>query len=220
MIGATLAGKVTEPVQARSRQTAERVLTAAVDLLAERGINGFSMTAMAERAGVSVGGVYGRYPDKETLLYAVKSQVLGDLQDTVKEALDRAPDTVDAAVAAYIETISSTLFDNPRLYGFIFVHSADSDDLKGLGFTFHDTIRTAYIRKLNAAGVTNNDALAITYEMVVQSLLMRVISLGHATANTALYQGFPEPTAYARALTGYISMILLDNADEKGHHEP
>lgn len=203
-----MSAKVTEPVQARSRRTAERVLKAAVDLIAERGINGFAMTAVAERAGVSIGGVYGRYPDKDALLHAVKSRVLDELQATVQSALDDAPDAVDAVVRAYTGTISSSLFDNPRLYAFIFVHSADKADLKGLGFSFHDAIRTAYVRKLSGAGVTDQDALAATYEMIVQSLLMRVISVGHSEPTTPLYEGFPDPEKYATTMAGYISTIL------------
>ena len=57
--------------QERSRQTASRLLEAAEELLAERGLDGASIPEIAKRAGVSAASIYRRFNDKDGLLRAV-----------------------------------------------------------------------------------------------------------------------------------------------------
>ena len=45
-----------------------RILEAALDELAARGISHFSVSAVARRAGVSKGSIYLRWPDREELM--------------------------------------------------------------------------------------------------------------------------------------------------------
>ena len=59
------------PQQARSRETFNRLLDAAEALLEEKGLDAATVPAIAKRAGVSVGVVYRRFPDKDNLLRAV-----------------------------------------------------------------------------------------------------------------------------------------------------
>lgn len=57
--------------QTRSQETLERLLTAAELVLRDEGPDGATLRAIADRAGVSVGIVYRRFPDKDTVLRAV-----------------------------------------------------------------------------------------------------------------------------------------------------
>jgi AcrR family transcriptional regulator len=57
--------------QARSRLTVHRLLSAAEALLEHGGLEAATVPAIAETAGVSVGVVYRRFPDKDALLRAV-----------------------------------------------------------------------------------------------------------------------------------------------------
>lgn len=59
------------PKQARSRHTLHRLLTAAEALLEHGGLEAATIPAIAHAAGVSVGSVYRRFPDKDALLRAV-----------------------------------------------------------------------------------------------------------------------------------------------------
>jgi AcrR family transcriptional regulator len=52
----------------RDPQIAARVLRAAVEELAERGIAGFSTNSVAARAGVDKRGIYARWPDRDQLV--------------------------------------------------------------------------------------------------------------------------------------------------------
>lgn len=58
-------------VQARSRLTLHRLLAAAEALLEHGGLDAATVPAIAQTAGVSVGVVYRRFPDKDALLRAV-----------------------------------------------------------------------------------------------------------------------------------------------------
>ncbi|HEX6243300.1 MAG TPA: TetR/AcrR family transcriptional regulator [Polyangiales bacterium] len=62
------------PVQQRSRDTVDTILTAAARVLEQRGYAGFNTNRVAERAGVSIGSVYQYFPDKDALLAALGIQ--------------------------------------------------------------------------------------------------------------------------------------------------
>lgn len=60
-----------EPKQERSRHTLHRLLSATEALLEHGGLEAATVPAIAKAAGLSVGVVYRRFPDKDMLLRAV-----------------------------------------------------------------------------------------------------------------------------------------------------
>ena len=83
---------VRPPKQRRSRESYERVLDAAHALLEENGFDGFTVQEVAVRSGVSVGALYERFGNKETLLRAVHARLM--------EAMTRAGDAAVARIDA------------------------------------------------------------------------------------------------------------------------
>ena len=73
-------------VRPRSIQAHEKVLNAALNLFAERGIEATSMDSIAQASGVSKATIYNHWSDKEALLLEVMLMVNG---------LDREPEDVD-----------------------------------------------------------------------------------------------------------------------------
>ena len=73
-------------VRPRSIEAHEKVLNAALNLFAERGIEATSMDAIAQVSGVSKATIYNHWSDKEALLLEVMLMVNG---------LDREPEDVD-----------------------------------------------------------------------------------------------------------------------------
>jgi AcrR family transcriptional regulator len=71
------------PLQARSRARLGRVLDAAEEVLEREGPDGFSTTAVARMAGVSVGSVYRFFPDKQALAEALAVRFWSDFADLV-----------------------------------------------------------------------------------------------------------------------------------------
>jgi AcrR family transcriptional regulator len=77
-----------------------RILEAAMDLVAERGLD-IGLNDVAHRAGVGVGTVYRRFPDKEHLLEALFVERLGDVVGVAEEAADEPSGWV--AVCRWLE---------------------------------------------------------------------------------------------------------------------
>ena len=75
-----------QPVQARSRETVERILGAAADLLEEGGVDAVTTRAIAERADVTAPSLYRFFADREQVLDALIEQHLGRLSAFLAEA--------------------------------------------------------------------------------------------------------------------------------------
>ncbi|WP_025357205.1 TetR/AcrR family transcriptional regulator [Kutzneria albida] len=104
------------PQQARSRMSLRKVLAAAEHVLATSGIEEFTVAAVAEHAGVSVGAIYRRFTGKEQLLHAVKDQLLGQLETGVAEALRCAESGLDGVVAAFTHAMARTFSHHDRIF--------------------------------------------------------------------------------------------------------
>ncbi len=59
------------PQQSRSRESLQKLLKAATEVLQEKGLEGATIPRIAARAGLSPGSVYRRFPDKDALLRKV-----------------------------------------------------------------------------------------------------------------------------------------------------
>lgn len=74
------------PLQARATVTVEAILEATIQVLLLVGPIRLTTTAVAERAGVSVGTMYQYFPNKEALMYAVTERHLNDVAQRVERA--------------------------------------------------------------------------------------------------------------------------------------
>ncbi|WP_304192491.1 TetR/AcrR family transcriptional regulator [Phenylobacterium aquaticum] len=70
------------PQQARSRLTMERLLSAALAVLEDRGLAGITIPEIAAEAGLSTGSIYRRFADKDALIKAAFLQLLDSAQAT------------------------------------------------------------------------------------------------------------------------------------------
>lgn len=94
-------------------QLRERVLTAAIDLFADRGYDATSVNEVVLRAGVTKGALYHYFTAKEDLLYEIYrgllDQQLTDLDRILAERTDPA-----AALHAVIENLVTTTISHAR----------------------------------------------------------------------------------------------------------
>ncbi|MEU9060268.1 TetR/AcrR family transcriptional regulator [Streptomyces sp. NPDC048430] len=65
-------GGIRAPKQERSQRSFDRVLDTTLELLAEKGYQGFALTEVSRRSGVSVGSIYTRVDGKDDLLRAAQ----------------------------------------------------------------------------------------------------------------------------------------------------
>src|ERR1700716_3499912 len=61
----------------RSASAHQKVLSAALELVAERGVNATSMDAIAQKSGVSKATIYKHWADKDALLLDIMAEVHG-----------------------------------------------------------------------------------------------------------------------------------------------
>ena len=83
---------VRPPKQARSRHTFHRLLAAAEALLEHGGMEAATIPAIAKAAGVSVGSVYRRFPDKDALLRAVYERFFHNIGEMNRSRLQSIAD--------------------------------------------------------------------------------------------------------------------------------
>jgi AcrR family transcriptional regulator len=81
---------INAPKQQRSRASFVRVLDAAVELLSERGYEGFTLQEVSKRAHTSIGSIYGRVKGKDDLFRAVQDHVLSAIDIEMASILDPA----------------------------------------------------------------------------------------------------------------------------------
>lgn len=73
----------------RGRETYERILLAAQDLLHEGGIDAFTTNAIANRAGVSPPSFYNLFKDKYALLEVLCDRLQAEQEEVIRAATDR-----------------------------------------------------------------------------------------------------------------------------------
>lgn len=100
------------PRQERGERTVAAVLDSAAAVIAEVGYEAATMTAVAERAGASIGAVYQYFPNKVAVVQALRAQY-GEMMHgfwgpiTVAAAIVPVPDLVDRIFAVLIDFIES-----------------------------------------------------------------------------------------------------------------
>jgi AcrR family transcriptional regulator len=103
------------PVQRRSRERVERMLTAAATLIAEGGSDAMRMSDVAEMAGVSIGSLYQYFPDKGAIIRTLAERYNAQGRACIEAALAdvRDMDGLREAFAGLIDTYYAMFLAEP-----------------------------------------------------------------------------------------------------------
>ena len=105
------------PVQERkSRKTRQRVIRAAIECISESGFKHATTTRIAERAGISWGGIQHQFGAKAAILDAVLQELLGEFTAELA-GISPARDSLNARVAALVHG-AWALMCNPAYQAF------------------------------------------------------------------------------------------------------
>jgi AcrR family transcriptional regulator len=126
-----------EPKQERSRETVDAILEATARILARRGWAGLNTNEVAEVAGVSVGSLYQYFPNKLSLIEAVRNRHFQD----VLNALDAAND-IEQLVQAMIDLHNR----HPAIHNVLLEETPRSRDAR----VAHDAFEAEYLRRYEA----------------------------------------------------------------------
>jgi AcrR family transcriptional regulator len=78
------------PQQTRSQATLDRILDAAETVLEDKSFGEATLAEIMDRAGVTVGAFYRRFPDKDALLHLLDNRFFGELHELATSALGDA----------------------------------------------------------------------------------------------------------------------------------
>jgi AcrR family transcriptional regulator len=120
---------VKPPQQARSQKTLERLLDAAEEVIAERGVASVTVSEVVRRAESSVGAFYARFPDKDALLATLHERSCAEALATAELALDpKRWEAVDLASAVLeIVKFACTLYRERRGIAIAFIELEAAD---------------------------------------------------------------------------------------------
>ncbi len=115
---------VSGPKQARSEETLYRLLEAAEELIAEKGLAGLSIPEVARRAKSSVGGFYARFRDKNELLKALEERHFHHLSEHLNAVADNArwenASAAEIVRGAVDELVDVTNFHRHMMLAFLY----------------------------------------------------------------------------------------------------
>jgi AcrR family transcriptional regulator len=97
----------------------ETLLNAAVEEFLIKGFDGASVDTIAKRAGVSKGGFYHHFPNKETLLMETNRKLSEPIEEMAKRA-SRCESAV-SGLKGFIREYLSYWIDHPREMSFLFL---------------------------------------------------------------------------------------------------
>lgn len=100
-----------EPRQARSKVTVEAIVGAGARILSDQGWSGFTTNKIANVAGVSIGSLYQYFPDKMSLVEAIRRRHLDDCLTIMRQLVkEKMP------LEQFAESLVQNLIAAHRLY--------------------------------------------------------------------------------------------------------
>lgn len=131
------------PQQARSRATTEAILDAAAHILGERGWAGLTTNAVADVAGVSIGSLYQYFPNKLSLIDAVRRRHFDDVLAVLRAAAN-AKMARGRRVAALVDGMIAVHSRYPAAHRVLIEESPRGEDSGGANDVFEAACRQGY----------------------------------------------------------------------------
>lgn len=211
-----VSSSINEPKQRRSRALLERVTEAGLTLLEQEGLEAFTIGAVSERAGVSVGAIYRRFGSKERLLRHLHERVVVQSEERTAEVFDAGrfdglptAALVDAAVRALVD-----LAEERRPLHRAFMRASELDPEIGLRFsTYADLQRERFLALLATRSVdfAHDDpeaAVQVVYRIVYGALFPRLVFPGY-DATPGMPWGDRVVDELSRVCTAYLLVPAL-----------
>jgi AcrR family transcriptional regulator len=150
------------PRRADAERNRARILAAASELFAERGLDA-SMPELAERAGVGVGTVYRAFPDKDHVLSAVMAERFRWLTARIESAIE-----ADDAWTAFTDVVwkGAALHAKDRAFHQCLPHALDLPEVSEARSRTLDAFQRL-IERAQAAGALRADVVAEDIPMLL-----------------------------------------------------
>ncbi|MFE9252766.1 TetR/AcrR family transcriptional regulator [Streptomyces sp. NPDC007088] len=123
------------PQQARSQDSAAKVLDAALEILGGRGPKALTIAAVSEVSGVSNGSIYHRFTDRRNLLVAAQDHFLARIEDAwlCRTAPVWDTDNRETLLLRLIEAFSEVFTENRLVFQAFMLSGYDDARLRARG---------------------------------------------------------------------------------------
>jgi AcrR family transcriptional regulator len=191
---------VTAPLRADAERNRQRLLAAAKELFAERGLD-VTLDDVARHAGVGTGTAYRRFPNKDALIEALMVDRIGELGAIANECVED-PDPWNG-LAGYFERALAMQAADRGLKDVLFSSGRGRERVAHARRALAPAV-TKLVRRAVAAGVVRSD-LSTSDVPLINFMLNTVVDFGRDV----------EPGLYRRYLA-----IVLDGLRPRDAVEP
>jgi AcrR family transcriptional regulator len=124
-----------QPRQVRSKATVDTIVEAAARVLSDLGWAGFTTNKVADAAGVSIGSYYQYFPDKHSLIDAIRDRHLEDCRSVMKGVLK-----IEVTLLQFVEDLVDGIIAihsvNPGLHRVLLDEAPSSEAFRDPGSAF------------------------------------------------------------------------------------
>ena len=162
------------PGRPRSEQADQAIIDAALELFAERGVDGLALEGVAARAGVGKATIYRRWSSKEDLLIAA----IGSIRTPLPEPRG---ESVRDDLIALLEVLVRDVSDPRHMRQFAMLHG-EADDYPRLLERYRETVveprRDVFRQVLRRGAATGELRRDVDVEIAMLALTGAVIACG------------------------------------------
>ncbi len=181
-----------EPRQARSRATVETLIQAGARILSDEGWAGFTTNKVADLAGVSIGSLYQYFPDKLSLVDAIRRRHLDDCLAVLRKSRVNGQSAAQFAANLVRDMIAAHSI-YPKLHRVLLDEAPSSDDYRNPSSEFETEYLAYYVeavamhRKRRPSVADHTAALVISdaIDGVIHNAARRG-TIGNPTVQTEL----------------------------------
>ena len=162
---------------ARERSRADsrrRLLDAAVEVFADKGVGSAKATDIAARAGVAVGTLYLHFGDKDGISRAVALDALAELRTRLRAAVERAHPTVQEAARAHAKALVDFVADPGKRGRLLF--AGDAPGLRGDVLDAMAAAQEAHLLERRGDGYFRDDIDAAIAAQALVGMQSRVLT--------------------------------------------
>lgn len=196
---------------ARSDVRTRQLLSAALEVMKEKGVNGTSMKEVAEQAGVSTGLIYRYYANKDELVESVITGVLDQMAVQVPESIASIDDPVRKVVVAFT-AYAEVIRDNRQATLLTYretgnLNKTARDAIKSQELKIGEHLHVAITGAIDAGYFRNLNAEIFAYDLLI---------IAHSWA--LKYWFFIKRMTFEEFVTDQISLFLY-SALKTEYHE-
>lgn len=163
-----------QPKQARSRSTVDAIIEAGARILSAEGWAGFNTNRVADEAGASVGSLYQYFPDKLSLIDAIRQRHLGDSLAAVRNCL-RPRQTAGAFVAELVDAVIAAHSIHPGLHRVLLDEAPNSEGFRDSESAFEREYLGCFTEAVRRFGSRGSDVLDAMAGRVMSDVIDGVI---------------------------------------------